>query len=535
MKAHTLPHLLTVGLFAFALSALFSTMPTASAAPAAQAIAPVRDKHYAMLDKNGTYELPAAKGRQYISASSEIVRIEGNTVRALADGEALIYALENARISEFAHLTVGWPLQNPVLPYSWGLNMADPEAHNFDGKIQIFGSLDATRGYCSPYYLSLRTPDLKHWESHGYYLSSFDEGIPHRGRILWDSDGAIHNGKNLLYGFFEWNSRTANYMFVMDSTDPMGRYKNFRWITGDKSKQKIDGISAQVFADDDGTRYIVYAPTLQPVENNYPVIARLVDDSTIAEDSRKNIGNFLKDFYEGPSLRKRNGIYYFIYAENTGRITERNRKPTRLSYATSTNLLGEWTYRGTIITIEDLPGDTNIQGSIEPFNGEWYVFYHRATNNMGSRRALCVEKLTFDKGGLIKPVVPTSSGAWGPFSTNGKPIYFNTAVIKKNSQFVRENDTGFGSALIRNTVELGIRYVLFTGKESKILLQGKEIENIDSVRVLANGKLIGDKFENGTVTLKDVEPGEKELLFIITAKTGKTAKLDTHSYQISGA
>jgi hypothetical protein len=150
---------------------------------------------------------------------------------------------------------------------------------------------------------------------------------------------------------------------------------------------------------------------------------------------------------------------------------------------------------------------------------------------MGSRRALCVEKLTFDKEGLIQPVWPTSSGISGGFATNGKPIYFNTSVIKKNSQFVRnKGDTGFGSAVVRGKVELGFRYVIFTGNEKKILFHGEDVENIDSVGVFANGKLISSKFEDGTIRLVGVEAGRKELRFIITAKSGKTAKLDTFSF-----
>jgi hypothetical protein len=101
------------------------------------------------------------------------------------------------------------------------------------------------------------------------------------------------------------------------------------------------------------------------------------------------------------------------------------------------------------------------------------------------------------------------------FATDGKPMYFNTAVIKKNSQFVRnKRDTGFGRAVVRGKVELGFQYIVFTGNEKKILFHGEDVENIGFVGVFANGKLISSKFENGTIQLEGAETGRKELLLL---------------------
>ncbi len=470
------------------------------------------DKHFYMLNKGDVREFP--KGSRYISSDSKIAAVKENEITAAGDGDCIIYAVSGNQQSEYAHITVGWPVQNPVLPYSWKMYVPDSEVHNFGGKLYVYGSLDIASGrYCSPYYISLMTPDLRRWESWGYSFSSYDEGVPYRGKYLWDSDGHFYNGKYFLYGFFEWDPSKENYMFVLDSDSPMGPFKNFRWIIGDQSKQKIDGISAEIFTDDDGSRYILYAPTQQPVPENYPVIARLSDDNVIVESSRKNLGPYIRDFYEGPSMRKRDDTYYFVYAENCGPITADNGTPKRLSYATSKDIFGEYTYRGTIITVEELEGNTNIQGSIEQFEGEWYVFYHRGLNGDGLKRSLCVEKIDFDENGLIRQVVPTSSGVSEGLDTS-KPVWFNTAITGKN---YKPSDEGkYGGVRVNGNAEIGFLYVALTGKEKKLVLQGKGLEHITSVTITANGKTIG-KSKNAEISLKGVQPGKAEFVVAVTS------------------
>jgi hypothetical protein len=273
-------------------------------------------------------------------------------------------------------------------------------------------------------------------------------------------------------------------------------------------------VSAQIFVDDDGSRYILYAPTQQPVEQNYPVIARLLDDDVSDESSVKNLGAYVRDFYEAPSLRKRGDTYYLVYAENVGTITDKNHTPMRLSYATGKEIFGEYTYRGTIITVEHIAGNVNIQGSIEPFGKDWYVFYHRGLNNNWIQRSLCVEKIQFDKDGLIIPVSPTSSGIAEGLDTS-KPIYFNTAVIQKNCGF--DNSGKYGSAVINGNAEVGFRYIALTGKEKAITLQGSGLENITSVKITANGKSIGEGAGKEKIVLKEVRKGKAELVFNITS------------------
>ena len=66
------------------------------------------------------------------------------------------------------------------------------------------------------------------------------------------------------------------------------------------------------------------------------------------------------------------------------------------------------------------PQTWNDHGSIEEFNGQWYVFYHKASQNSFTWRRVSIEPIEFDENGLIKEVEMTSQGAFGPldaFST----------------------------------------------------------------------------------------------------------------------
>jgi beta-xylosidase len=371
--------------------------------------------------------------------------------------------------------------------------------------------------YASPYYMQMKTTDMHRWDVRKI-LSSHDTVFPDtiRGKILWDCEGSFYNGKYLLYGFclpdFYPDKPGGNYMFVLESDNPAGPYTNFRWIIGNRSGEKIDGMSAQILVDDDGSRYITYA-TYPQSNYNTPVVARLVDNHIINEDSRKSLAPYVKDFFENASLRKRNDTYYLLYAENIGAVRKGNFTPKRLSYCTSKNVFGPYTYHGPVITVEHFQGNTNIQGTIEKFDGQWYVFYHRVLNGLPFNRSECVEKIEFDKDGLIIPVVPTSSGVSEGLNT-ALPVWFSTAVYGYNYRFTDESE--YGNTLINGAAEIGFRYIAFTGKERQLTLQGSGLENIVYVKVIANGRIIGENAGASAIHLNKVSKGKAELTLFIT-------------------
>ncbi|KAA6325743.1 Xylosidase/arabinosidase, partial [termite gut metagenome] len=101
---------------------------------------------------------------------------------------------------------------------------------------------------------------------------------------------------------------------------------------------------------------------------------------------------------------------------------------------------------------------------------------------------------------------------------------FNTAVTEKNCRF--SNDGKYGSVVVNGTAGIGFRYVLFTGKEKKITLQGEGLSHISNITVTANGKVIGQSVGGEQdIKLKNVKKGKAELVFSITSD-GET-KIET--------
>ena len=114
-------------------------------------------------------------------------------------------------------------------------------------------------------------------------------------------------------------------------------------------------------------------------------------------------------FHEGASIRKRNGIYYLVYADIS------RSRPTCISYATGASPLGPFEKGGVIIDNAGCDPETwNNHGSIAEFNGNWYVFYHRSSHGSRYSRRACIDPIHFNDDGGIDEVEMTTQGVSGP-------------------------------------------------------------------------------------------------------------------------
>ena len=133
------------------------------------------------------------------------------------------------------------------------------------------------------------------------------------------------------------------------------------------------------------------------------------------------------EFFEASSIRKKGDLYYFVYSSV---------ESFELCYATSQSLVGGFTYRGVIISNNDIHINTykpaekpmfyggNNHGSIVEIAGEWYVFYHRHTNGTSYSRQGCFEKVHFEEDGSIPQVEITSCAGVQPLEGKGEyPAY----------------------------------------------------------------------------------------------------------------
>lgn len=336
--------------------------------------------------------------------------------------------------------------RNPVLPPE--VCIPDGEAHVFDGRLYVYGSCDQHADcYCSHEYYVVSTDDMHNWTVHDKALDGrnipwireagrdypcvdmdittatpilkmqlkqwgllSDDGtseaenvnpaqqIPEAWDLLYAPDCACRDGKYYLY-FCTGNYREG----VAVSDRPEGPFE-------EAVQLPCGGIDPAIFIDDDGRAYYYWGQfRASAVELNGDM--RSFDESKVVS---RIVTEEEHGFHEGSSMRKHNGIYYYVYP-----CVFREGKPTCLAYATSDSPLGPFTYRGIIVDNAKCdPQSWNNYGSIQCFRGQWYIFYHRSSKNSQLGRRLCVEPITINPDGTINEVKMTSIGAGKPFALN---------------------------------------------------------------------------------------------------------------------
>jgi arabinoxylan arabinofuranohydrolase len=131
-------------------------------------------------------------------------------------------------------------------------------------------------------------------------------------------------------------------------------------------------------------------------------------------------------------------------------------------YATSYSPRGPFKYGGVIIRNgRDYPGG-NIHGSLMQINGQWYIFYHRMTNNTIMSRKACVEKVHLEPDGSIKEVDMTSMG----FADRLDPYKMNSTYIAcalTGGNYITEIDSLTHPVIKnKNNCVIGFKYFDFT-------------------------------------------------------------------------
>jgi hypothetical protein len=321
-----------------------------------------------------------------------------------------------------------------------------------DGKLYLYGSYDREAGFfCSDQYHVVSTGDMVHWTVHDVSFqarqaewadgggvkgsTSFDrvksyedlpkhikdalppealkmpfeqlvaalksnieaqtEKLRKKGPMLYAPDAVEHNGRYYLYMCLSDDSEG-----VAVSDRPEGPFNGAKRLP-------VDGIDPAVFVDDDGRAYYYWGQFSAGAASLNPDMMSLDEKSVVTGIVTEKDHHF----HEGSSMRKRGDTYYYVFAD-----TSRG-KPAALGYATGKSPLGPFTYRGIIIDNQGCdPKTWNNHGSIEEFNGQWYVFYHRSSQNSNGMRRVCVEKIFFADDGSIPEVKMTSQGAGDPFA-----------------------------------------------------------------------------------------------------------------------
>lgn len=407
--------------------------------------------------------------------------------------------------------------RNPVLPLD--IHIPDGEAHVMpDGNLYIYGSFDNQEDiYCSDKYHVVSTKDLETWEIHDTALKGQDipwfnnpeypryPGIdwskptPFIQKMLSNSDHAADKEK------FEKadNGTKPPLLFAPDAIHKDGTYYLYFCMSDDSEgvatskspagpftnpiQLPCGGIDPAIFIDDDGTAYYYWG---QLYSHGVRLNADMSSfDCEIVENLVTEETHY---FHEGSSMRKIGNLYYLLYSN-----IERG-KPTSLGYATSLSPLGPFTYQGIIIDNDHCdPASWNNHGSIENFNGQWYIFYHRCSRGVQQFRRLCIEPIEINVDGTIDEVKMTSQGVGEPFN-KGESLMGYHACELHGTAFIDVDDK-YGEKLTNLSINDAIyfRYV-----------QGAD--DFKAIKVNASGTgVMSISFNNQKVGYVKIEDGEQ--------------------------
>ena len=116
-----------------------------------------------------------------------------------------------------------------------------------------------------------------------------------------------------------------------------------------------------------------------------------------------------KGYVEGPVLFLRNGKYYFMWSEGGW-----GNSSYRVAYAVADSPRGPFKRVGTILQSDpDIATGAGHNSVLNvPGTDEWYIVYHRRPipNEGRDHRVTCIDRLTFNEDGTVRPVKITFEG-----------------------------------------------------------------------------------------------------------------------------
>lgn len=315
-------------------------------------------------------------------------------------------SLDTDNDSLIKSITTGY---NPFLP-PWE-HIPDGEPRVFGDRVYLYGSHDnaGQTMYCDTLYHVWSAPlnDLNNWKYHGVSFSTregkssdgsyFPDFVDWSNNYLYAPDVIENNGKYYLYAYV-----VGSNCAVGVSDKPEGPFYQVSKLKAPAGAPNDFGgwgqyIDPGVFVDDDGRAYIYWGyKGSHMAELNARTMDQVLPNTYIKDiiPTSQPYG-----FFEASSMRKINGKYYYIYAN--GGI---------LDYAISDKPTGPFEYGGHIIRNGNKYPGGNNHGSLCQINGQWYIFYHRMTNNTLYSRKACVERVTINPDGSIDEVEMTSLG-----------------------------------------------------------------------------------------------------------------------------
>lgn len=415
---------------------------------------------------------------------------------------------------------------NPYLP-SWEY-IPDGEPYVFGDRVYVYGSHDRYNGhaFCLNDYVCWSAPvyDLGNWRYEGVTYTRLDDKLNERNSMcLYAPDVTVGpDGRYYLYYVLD----QVNVVSVAVCDQPAGKYEFYGYVhyedgtrlgekAGDepqfdpgvitigKETYLYTGFCGRFDKSRSGAQCTVLGEDMLTIKKAPKII---VPGSCYSEGTEFEH----HAFFEAPSIRERNGIYYFIYSSEVMH---------ELCYATGKSPEGPFKYGGVIVSNCDLGIDSykaaskptaygaNNHGSMVEINGQWYIFYHRQTNNSWYCRQGCAEPISFREDGSIIQAEITSCGLnGGPLrDTEEYPTYIACNLFTdKDMPYVGapgipritmegkdgDENLGFVTDMGKNAT-MGFKYFDFKGvKKVQIVARGYGSGDFE-VRTAIDGPVLG--------------------------------------------
>lgn len=329
---------------------------------------------------------------------------------------------------------------NPYMP-AWEY-VPDGEPHVFGDRVYVYGSHDRFNGetFCLNDYVCWSAPvyDLKDWRYEGVIYRKTQDPLNADGHMCLYAPDVTQGADGRYYLYYVLDK--VNVVSVAVSDTPAGKYEylgNVAYpdgtLLGNREGDEPQFDPGVLF--ENGQVYLFTGFCGQTDKSRHGAMLTVLESDMltvkkapqfVAPGKCYSEGTAFEGhaFFEAPSIRKRNGKYYFVYSSEVMH---------ELCYATSDSPEGPYTYGGVIISncdkgiAEGKPADlamaygANNHGSIEEINGKWYIFYHRHTNANWYSRQACAEEICFAADDSIPQARLSSCGLnGGPLSDAGE-------------------------------------------------------------------------------------------------------------------
>ncbi|RPD44191.1 glycoside hydrolase family 43 protein [Paracnuella aquatica] len=274
------------------------------------------------------------------------------------------------------------------------LQLADPALFFHKGTYYLYGTVE---GRTSEGFLVYTSTDQKAWQRSTHTPDGFAlrRGDAFGDKGFWAPQVFAH--RDSFYMAYVANEQIA----IATSTHPAGP---FRQVQPAALQAPVKQIDPFIFMDDDGKKYLYH---VRLDSGNKIFVAEMRDDfsgikeATVKECIRavepwENTANAPWPVAEGPSVIKRNGVYYLFYTANDFRNPD-----YAVGYAVATSPYGPWQrFSGNpVLTRQTVGYNGTGHGDFIPSGrNQWlYVFHTHHSAARPTPRKTALIGVTFDR------------------------------------------------------------------------------------------------------------------------------------------